>query len=181
MSETNPWIVVGTLIIGVLTGVAGNALYQWIKNAYALVTDRLEIKGIWGEGIRDGNERHFSIGTIRYEPARQMWTFDGTNYHDDGNPYCHWSTIASYLDRSSHHYYYIFQNTPHDDVHAGYTGFGFVDLVKTPKGVWAPARGSFAAGNPGECFRTHSMVRLDDAPPDAEARLHAFEKIRVNS
>lgn len=151
------------LAVGIATGVAANALYQWLTQARSWLTDRVNISGVWGERMIGGGDRRFSVGTIRYDLRRRMWVFDGTNYYNDGRPFCHWRTITAYLDQQSKRYYYVFLNTHDDEVHTGYTGFGFVDLEKKGR-TWVPRRGAFAAGNPGECFRSHSMVKLNALP-----------------
>lgn len=165
-----------TLAIGILVGVLGNFAYQWTRDLVARATGRIEIKGVWAERIVDGTERVHSIGQIRYDMRQQMWVFDGTNYHNDGTPFCHWRTISSYVDRKDHRYYYIFLNTHVDATHAGYTGFGFVDLEHRG-GAWVPRNGAFAAGNPGEAFRSHSMVKLDEHPVTTEEVLEIFSRL----
>ncbi|SHY17606.1 Uncharacterised protein [Mycobacteroides abscessus subsp. abscessus] len=165
-----------TLAIGIAVGVAGNFAYQWIREAYARFAERIDLRGVWGERMLDGVERNFSIGEINYDIRRMMWVFDGTNYHDDGTAFCHWKTISSYIDRNSHRYYYIFHNTHVDNMQNGYTGFGFVDLARQGK-TWMPRSGAFAAGNPGESFRSHTMVRLGELPLNERSMLESFKKI----
>lgn len=165
-----------TLAIGVVVGVFANFAYQWIRDAFSRLTGRIDIKGIWGERMLDGTERVYSIGEIRYDIRQQMWVFDGTNYHNDGTPFCHWRTISSYVDHKDRRYYYIFFNTHVQASHAGYTGFGFVDFERRGK-AWVPRNGAFAAGNPGEAFRSHSMVRLDNQPNTTEEVIEAFTRI----
>lgn len=162
-----------TLLVGVVTGVLGNACYHWLKELPAWATDRIHLTGFWGERVQGYGERLNSIGVIRYDLRRAMWVFDGTNYHNDGRPFCHWKTIASYVDRAQGRFYYIFLNTHEEAGHTGYTGFGFIELKKEGRN-WIPSRGSFAAGNPGEAFRSHSMVRLEALPKGIEDRLKVF-------
>ncbi|QHU90728.1 hypothetical protein GWK74_04435 [Candidatus Saccharibacteria bacterium oral taxon 488] len=168
------------LIVGIITGVLGNAFYQWIRNMLASFTDRLDLKGVWGERVSGYGERLNSIGSIRYDLRRQMWVFDGTNFHNDGRPYCHWRTISSHVDRVAGRYYYIFLNTHEDSGHRGYTGFGFIELEKHGR-TWSPVRGSFAAGNPGEAFRSHSVIRIDSVPNGIAERLEVFKFLEEKS
>lgn len=65
-------------------------------------------------------------------------------------------------------------------MHEGYTGFGFIDLDKRD-GRWVPRSGAFAAGNPGESFRSHTMVPLLSAPSDRTSVMAAFVDIDAAS
>lgn len=162
-----------TLAIGIAVGVLGNFAYQWIRDLAGRATGRIKIKGVWAERIVDGTERIHSIGEISYDMRQRLWAFEGTNYHNDGTPFCHWRTISSYVDRRDHRYYYIFVNTHVEATHAGYTGFGVIDLERLGR-AWVPRNGAFAAGNPGEAFRSHSMVKLEERPSTREDVLEAF-------
>ncbi len=164
------------LLLGIAVGVLGNFAYQWAQTVISRVFSRIEIKGVWGERILDGDERVYSIGQIHYDMRLRMWAFDGTNYHNDGSPFCHWRTVASYVDRQAKRYYYVFFNTHVDSTQAGYTGFGFVDLERRGR-AWVPRNGAFAAGNPGESFRSHSMVKLRTVPTTRAAALSAFDQL----
>ncbi|WP_151526147.1 hypothetical protein [Serinicoccus kebangsaanensis] len=170
--EASAW----TLVLGIIVGVAANAIYQFVRDLVVRLADTMDIKGVWGERILDGEERIYSIGEIRYDVRRSMWILDGTNFYNDGRPFCHWRTVAARLDRSAKKYYYVFDNTHENAAHAGYTGFGVVNLSREGR-KWTPSRGAFAAGNPGECFRSHTMVRLARAPLTREARSEAFKLI----
>lgn len=150
-------------VLSIPLGMAANFAFQWALIFYRRVSERVEIKGIWAERMRSGSDRQCSIGRIRYSIRRSMWLFDGTNYHNDGRAFCHWRTISSYLDTHNKVFYYIFLNTPEEEAHIGYTGFGIVHLVEI-NGEWIPIRGTFAAGGVGEIFRSHSMVKIDQEP-----------------
>lgn len=170
------WPTVFTLVIGIAVGVAGNALYQFLRETYFRATDRVRLKGFWGERIHEGTDRVNSLGHIHYDFRRLMWVFDGTNYHNDGRPFCHFRTIASHYDRQAKKFYYVFENIHENAVHASYTGFGVLTLSKSGK-AWTPSRGAFAAGNPGECFRSHTMQRLDYLPSTQEGVVATFSKL----
>lgn len=168
-----------TLALGIVVGILANFAFEWVRELLGRLFGRIEIKGVWGERIVDGVERVYSIGQVRYDMRQRMWVFDGTNYHNDGRPFCHWRTIASYVDRQHKRYYYVFLNTHVDATHAGYTGFGFVDLEWRGRS-WTPRNGAFAAGNPGEAFRSHSMVRLTELPTSRTEVLDAFAILTPN-
>lgn len=165
-----------TFGLGVVMGVVGNFATAWLRALVARADGRIEIKGFWAESMAEGAERSFSIGQIRYDFLRRTWVFDGTNFHNDGTAFCHWQTITSYLDRKDHRFYYTFLNTHVDSAHTGYTGFGVVYLERRGK-AWVPRNGAFVAGNPGEAFRSHSMLRLEEMPRSTDDVRAVFAKL----
>lgn len=163
------------LLAGIPIGMAANACYQWAKVGIGWISDPIRMSGTWVERIHSGTERQFSIGEIRWNVRRSIWDFEGTNFHNNGVPFCHWKTITSYLDRDNKRFYYTFLNTPDDSSHTSYTGFGVLELAKRGRS-YVPCRGSFAAGNPGETFRSHSMIKVDRAPANPQETRDLFAR-----
>ncbi|MER7709735.1 hypothetical protein AB0K98_14955 [Streptomyces werraensis] len=151
------------LALGIPAGIASNILYQYLRSFVSRRFDPIEMKGIWGEYMSEPGERQCSIGEIRYDLRRSMWVFDGTNYHNDGRPFCHWVTLASYFDKTKREFYYTFSNTLAETGQTGYIGFGVLRF-RRHEGKWVPDRGFFISGNEGESYRSHSVVRLDRIP-----------------
>lgn len=162
-------------VIGVTTGVLGNFATHALRSSAGWIWEPYKIKGIWIEKIHSGEERVFSLGRIRKDLRRGMWTFEGTNYHNDGTPFCHWRTVTSHLDKQNKRFYYTFLNTPHNSTHTSYTGFGFLELTREGR-HYVPTRGSFAAGNPKEQFRSHSIVKIEALPQDQRETQALFSK-----
>jgi hypothetical protein len=162
------------LLAGVPLGVLANYLYQYAKGRTDRMFDPMKLAGYWGELMSTPGERRCSLGEIRYDRRRGMWTFDGTNYHNDGRPYCHWTTEASYLDKSAREFYYIFTNTLVESGQKGYVGFGVVRF-RRQGGAWVPDRGFFISGAEGETYRSHSMVPLRSLPRNQSAIGQLFQ------
>jgi hypothetical protein len=151
------------LLGGIPFGVLANYVYQYAKSKTDHMFDPIRMTGKWGELVGGSGERRCSMGEIRYDRRRKMWTFDGTNYHNDGRPFCHWTTEASYLDKSARELHYIFTNTLVESGQKGYMGFGVVRF-RRQEHAWVPDHGFFISGNEGETYRSHSMVPLEDIP-----------------
>lgn len=161
------------LLAGVPIGVLANYAYQYAKSRTDRMFDPIEMTGKWGELVGESGERRCSMGEIRYDRRRGMWTFDGTNYYNDGRPFCHWTTETSYLDKDSRGFYYIFTNTLVESGQKGYIGFGVVRFRRNER-AWVPDRGFFASGNEGETYRSHSMVPLEAIPTQQDEIREVF-------
>lgn len=169
-----------TLVLGVVIGVLGNLAYQWIQSLYAWWSGRVDLEGYWGQRIHERAERSYSIGQIHYNMRQRMWTFDGTNYHNDGRSFGRWKTVASYVDGRTSRYYYVFLCTHLDGAHASTLGFGYMDL-EWRKRAWVPRSGALAAADdPDEAFRSFSLTKLDEPPGNREQVLEVFRKLDVH-
>ncbi|MEC3979526.1 hypothetical protein [Amycolatopsis sp. H20-H5] len=167
------------LLAGIPFGVAANYIYQYVKSKTDRMYDPIKMIGNWGELVDDSGERRCSMGEIRYDRRRKMWTFDGTNYHNDGRPFCHWTTEASYMDKSAREFYYIFTNTLVESGQKGYMGFGVVRFRRQER-AWVPDHGFFVSGNEGETYRSHTMVPLDGIPTNqSEVRKLFLSKLNL--
>jgi hypothetical protein len=161
------------LIVGIPFGVLANYAYQYARDATDRMLDPIKMEGKWGELIGAPGERRCSMGEIRYDKRRRMWSFDGTNYHNDGRPFCYWTTEASYLDKTRREFHYIFTNTLVESGQTGYIGFGVVRFRRHER-AWVPDHGFFISGNENETYRSHSMVSLVDIPLEQAAVLDVF-------
>jgi hypothetical protein len=161
------------LIAGIPLGVVANYVYQYVRAKTDRIFEPIKMTGKWGELVGASGERRCSMGEIRYDRRRGMWTFDGVNYHNDGRPFCYWTTEASYLDKSGREFYYIFTNTLAESGQKGYIGFGVVSFRRQDR-AWVPDRGFFISGNEGETYRSHSMVPLESIPASQSAIRHVF-------
>ncbi|MFJ4786501.1 hypothetical protein [Streptomyces sp. NPDC088794] len=159
------------LLLGIPAGIVSNGIYQYLKIFTSRRIDRIKLEGVWGEHMGESGERQCSIGEIRYDLRRRMWAFDGTNYHNDGRPYCHWVTLTSYFDNEKREFYYTFSNTLAETGQTGYIGFGVLRFRRQDR-KWVPDRGFFISGTEGESYRSHSVVpleRIPDNPQEAHA------------
>lgn len=165
------------LITGIPLGVVANYAYQYARTRTDRMFDPIKMAGKWGELVNAPGERRCSIGEIRYDRRRGMWTFDGTNYHNDGRPFCHWTTEASYLDKSTREFYYTFTNTLAESGQKGYIGFGVIRFRRQER-TWVPDRGFFISGNESEMYRSHSMVPLESIPT-SQTEIHEVFRSRL--
>ncbi|MDX3531773.1 hypothetical protein P1P75_36615 [Streptomyces sp. ID05-39B] len=161
------------LIAGVPFGILASYCYEFVKSKTDRMYDPIKMEGKWGELTSTPGGRRCSMGEIRFDKRRGMWAFDGTNYHNDGKPFCHWTTEASYLDKTNRIFHYIFSNTLVESGEKAYIGFGVVRFRREGR-AWLPDRGFFISGNQGEQYRTHSMVPLDAIPTDQAAVREVF-------
>jgi hypothetical protein len=161
------------LIAGIPFGVVANYIYQYARVKADKAFEPIKVEGKWGELTTMSGERRCSMGEIRYDRRKRMWTFDGTNYHNDGRPFCRWTTEASYLDKSSREFYYVFTNTLVESGQKGYIGFGVVRF-RRQESVWLPDHGFFISGSEGESYRSHSMVPLDEIPTEGSRVREVF-------
>lgn len=155
------WIL---LAAGAALGVAGNFAYDAIR---ALLDQRsngkLAITGVWGEWTPHGYGRQFSVGEIKYRFWKRRFDFNGTNYYNDGRPFCHWVTTASYIDRKNGEFHYIFANKDLNSPHVSSYGYGVVTLAEISKRV-VPTGGFYLYSGPdGARQMTHTMNRVTDS------------------
>ncbi len=155
------------LVIGIPFGVAANAAYHYVRIVTGRTFDRIQLEGKWGEYVENYSDHQYSIGEIRYDLRRRMWAFNGTNYYNDGRPYCHWETLASYFDKTKREFYYTFHNTLLKSSQTSHVGFGVIRF-RREEGKWIPDRGFFISGSEGESYLWHTMVPLDRIPVGRE-------------
>ena len=155
------WIL--TLILGVPVGVFATVVYdsilRLIRNARH---GRVDINGTWIEWVPNCYGRQFSIGKIRYDVFRRQYVFDGTNYRNDGSPFCHWRTVSSYLDLNAYEYHYVFATKDVMSMQTTSFGYGVMSLVANGKRL-IPAGGSYmyATGKDTAMQMSHSMKKID--------------------
>lgn len=131
------WIL---LVIGSLVGIGGNLLasYLWEKvdkRRSSRKHGKLNIEGKWAEYIPDAAGRQFSLATIEYRRDRKLYVLNGTNYKNNGDPFCHWRTVASYLDLDNHVYHYVFATTDVGSLNVSSYGYGVLNLVRHEKSI----------------------------------------------
>lgn len=153
------------LALGIPIGIAAN----WGGSLISRVWDRfqhgkLDITGHWAEWAPDSKGREFSIGEFQYSWLRRRIEFNGTNYTSDGVPYCHWTTVASSLDREANEFSYNFQSRNVGALHTASTGFGVISLRRRRDKRIVPEDGYFMYRDTRAYAVSHSMVRLDEVP-----------------
>lgn len=164
-------------IEAILMGLLVNVTYHTLAGSFKRFSRNTDMKGIWLERMEDNEERTCSIGIFRYNWMQRKWLFDGVNYNADGSIFCEWKTHHSYIDQKQGKYYYIFSNTQAGSRNMAYEGFGSIKLEHDGKKL-TPVSGAFAAGNPGETFRSHTMERISyhKIPRSQKEALRIIEK-----
>lgn len=151
------------LVFGALLGIAANFAYDAIRSAVdKQAGGRLNIEGMWGEWTPEGYGRQFSIGEIRYRFWKRRYDFNGTNFHNDGRPFCHWNTTASFVDKERKEFHYIFANHDLSSPHVLSYGYGVVSLVESNKKL-VPGDGFYLYSGPtGPRQMSHTMRPVTD-------------------
>lgn len=171
------WIL---LIIGAVLGVAGNFLFEYLRSRLERNSGgKLAIEGTWAEWTPDGYGRQFSVGVIKYRFWKRRYDFNGTNYHNDGRPYCHWYTTASFVDKERNELHYVFANHDLATPQVQLYGYGVVKLGESGDRL-VPLSGFYLYSGPsGARQMSHSMrlvsnsSRFADRSKNAAADLEA--------
>ena len=154
------------LALSIPIGVAAariDVLISWVFNR--IKHGRLEIRGSWAEWIPGSSGRQFSIGTIQYNVLRRRYNFDGTNYYNNGEPYCHWQTVTSYVDYDKLEFHYIFATKDVATLQTTSYGYGVLQLVSR-NGILSPEDGYYIYATPdGSALSlSHTLVRVAAVP-----------------
>lgn len=156
-----------TLILGGIIGVLASlvAAYVYDKIKY-LTSNKLKIsmEGLWAEYAPDSADRQYSVGRIYFDRKRKMFAFDGTNYLNSGQPYCYWKTVASYVDRDTKEFFYVFTAQIENELDKRYHGFGVVSLAADGKTL-TPSRGYYVSAAVDGKPISHSMIQADELAP----------------
>ncbi|MEQ1737640.1 MAG: hypothetical protein ABL886_14700 [Rhodoglobus sp.] len=138
---------------------------------------RLRITGNWAEWIEQSQGRQFSLGRIEYNVFRRRYNFDGTNYDNDGSPYCHWDTVSSSLDFDKLEFHYVFATRLVSSRQITSHGYGVVHLERDG-GELRPVDGYYMyaelGASAGAFAFGHTMVSIDSLPVSRNANAAEF-------
>jgi hypothetical protein len=148
------------LLVGITGGVIASCVYKIIEQHRHMY--QVDIVGNWAERIPRSVGHSFSFGEIVFDKHRGMYAFDGTNFSDDGTPFCHWETVASHLDVNARQFFYIFTARLEGSLQNTYVGFGVVNLARPDDGQLVPVDGHYASWSVDDEPMSHSMVRMSD-------------------
>lgn len=165
------FLVLGIPIGLVTTWIAALIMIGWAR----LQHGKLAISGHWAEYAETSTGREFSIGTLEYQWFRRRWEFNGTNYHSNGTPLCHWQTTSSTLNLQTGKFFYIFDSTDVGRFQSSSTGFGCLNLIRRHKTI-VPEDGYFMYHDAEAVSVSHSMVpiaRIPDSRGDSAAEILA--------
>ena len=121
------------LALGLVLGIGGNLAANVAQGTIDSRRERkqfgpLNIEGTFAEWVPDSMGRQFSIGQIRYVRSAKRYDLDGTNYKNDGEPYCRWRTVASSLDLRNRQFHYVFVTTNFATPNTSSYGYGVIYL-----------------------------------------------------
>lgn len=168
-----------SLLIGGLIGYVLNLAASWSydKIRAMLNARKIELDGLWAEYVPDSGDHQYSLGRIYFDKSRNIFAFDGTNYFNDGQPFCHWKTVTSYIDKNNQEYFYVFVAQVENELDHRYYGFGVVNLAVNDKGILVPARGHYVSANIDGRPMSHTIVpaeELSEVSETAGDKLIAF-------
>ncbi|MGY3565082.1 hypothetical protein [Sinomonas sp. RB5] len=153
--------------LGVLLSVPAALAATAIWLVGALVVDRVrfgrvDIKGAWAEWVESGDDRCFSVGVIERRAFTSQYVFDGTNYHNDGRPFCYWRTVKSHFGQDKSEYIYVFATKDVTSLQTTSYGYGVVNLASDGKSL-VPAGGfyMYSVGTNTALQRDHTLKRAD--------------------
>ena len=150
-----------TLLVGFVLGIPASVIAAYLYDMLRekMIYRKLDIEGTWGEFVKNSEGRQFSLGQIYRDKRRRIYAFDGTNYNNDGTPYCHWTTINSHIDKSQGQFFYTFRAQVEDEPDRQYYGFGVVNLAPDISGKLVPVSGHYVSANVDGKGMAHSMVK----------------------
>jgi hypothetical protein len=146
--------------LGIPSGALGIYAYNYIETFMANRSIKLDIIGTWGEFAPDSDGHRYSLGRIYLDRRRKIYRFDGTNYRDSGEPFCHWETVVSYLDVPGRKFFYLFTAQMKEDLDKLYYGFGVINLSDIARNTLAPVDGHYTSVNVDGRPISHSMLNV---------------------
>jgi len=153
-----------TVMLGI--PVALIATYLWLAGVW--LADRIrfgevDMAGAWAEWIESGEDRCFSVGTLKYRWFSGRYVFDGTNSRNDGRPFCYWRSAASHFGHDKSEYTYVFATKDVKSFQTASYGYGVVNLAPDGKRL-VPAGGfyMYSVGVNASLQRDHTMLKVND-------------------
>ena len=146
--------------IGIVLGIIANYLYDKIVQVMK-EKPLLDIEGTWGEFVKDSEGHQFTLGQIYFDAQQDRYAFDGTNFNNDGSPFCHFETVTSYVDPERRKFFYVFNASLEGQSDQVYYGFGVVNLIRSSTGKLIPSDGHYVSDSIDGRGMAHTMKRFD--------------------
>jgi hypothetical protein len=125
-------------VLGVISSIMAAVIHEHYKAKKSVEPLRF-LSGYWLEFIPTSEGRNYSIGKFQYNRHTKSYTFDGTNYQNDGQAFCTWESTYVHSDLVNRKIYYIFRASLKDARHAENYGFGVINIVENESGVPIPS------------------------------------------
>lgn len=152
------WLMLG---LGIPAGVLATLLYDVLKGMVKARRQKLALEGTWAEFVKDSKGHQYTLGRIYFDKRRGFWAFDGTNFTNAGDPFCHFETVSSHVDPANRQFFYMFTARIENELDKTYYGFGVVNLAANERGELAPVHGHYVSANVDGKGMSHSMIPLD--------------------
>ena len=147
--------------LGIPAGILATLLYDVCKGMIKARRQQLALEGTWAEFVKDSKGHQYTLGRIHFDKRRGFWAFDGTNYTNAGEPFCHFETVSSHIDSASRQFFYTFTARVENELDKMYYGFGVVNLAANERGELAPVHGHYISANVDGKAMSHSMIPVD--------------------
>ncbi|MEI6195344.1 MAG: hypothetical protein WCS42_13550 [Verrucomicrobiota bacterium] len=163
-------------LLGVISSIMASVIYEHYKAKKSIKPLRF-LSGYWLETMPASEAgRNYSIGKFQYNRHTRTYTFDGTNYRNDGEAFCTWESTYVYSDLKNRKIYYIFRASLKDARHAENYGFGVINIVENESGVPIPTSGYYIETKEDAKPYSHSMERLEKVAMDLNVK-HGKESV----
>jgi hypothetical protein len=136
------------------------ATYLYGRISHMSTKHRLQIEGVWGEYVSASTDHQFTLGHIYFDKRKKQFSFDGTNYANSGEIFCHFATISSKVDVDARKFLYMFSAEMPGKMEV-YFGFGVVNLSLS-NGILRPSDGHYVSASVDGTGMAHTMVALPD-------------------
>ena len=162
-------------VVGVVSSLLAAYLYGILHRYMNKPQVLLDLESVWGEFAPDSVDpltqvsHRYSLGTLYYDKAREIYAFDGTNYEDNGDRFCHWETITSHIDVVRRKYFYIFAAQREGALNVVYYAFGVINLGENGNGKLVPIDGHYVSADVDGRPISHSMRKIEALKYDRTA------------
>jgi hypothetical protein len=152
------WLMLG---LGIPAGVFATLMYDVLKGMVKARRQTLALEGTWAEFVKDSKGHQYTLGRIYFDKRRGFWAFDGTNFTNEGEPFCHFETVSSHVDVANRQFFYTFTARIENELDKTYYGFGVVNLAANERGELTPVHGHYVSANVDGKGMSHSMIPVD--------------------
>lgn len=147
--------------LGIPAGVLGTLVYDVLKSMAKTHRQKLALEGSWAEFVKDSRGHQYTFGRIYFDKRRGFWAFDGTNFTNAGQPFCHFETVSSHVDAANRQFFYTFTARVENELDKTYYGFGVVNLAPNERGELTPVHGHYVSANVDGRGVSHSMLPVE--------------------
>jgi hypothetical protein len=152
------------LFISFVFGTIASLLASYLYARYSsmVIQNRYKsLEGWWVEIIETSNDRSYSLAQFAFDPKTNTYSFDGTNFKNNGDVFCSWSSISVQVEQTSRRILYIFRAGITGANHLENHGFGVINFSVNKSGEPVPESGYYIEAKQDDIPHTHSIESLD--------------------